>query len=247
MKVEIGVVTETWLADGHGLDDDVDDLLLGAGLGMLYRNREANSRGVAHGGVAIFYKESSMSMKAVKLHNPGKYEVVMGVATVKGYSRKLVVVACYLPPNYTFTRARKAMDFIAGCVTRAKRQYDDPFLVVTGDFNQWKVEEVLADFADMDESDVGPTRSGRCIDRVFTNFSAAVDKCGTVPPLETDDQTSKKSDHAIAYVRADLPRVAEVKWLDYEYRYFNEDSSKLFGGWLACQDWNDLRLSLIHI
>ena len=103
------------------------------------------------------------------------------------------------------------------------------------------MEEVLADFTDVVESDVGPTRSGRCIDRVFTNFGGSVDKCGTVPPLETDDQTAKKSDHAVAYVRADLPRVAEVRWLDYMYRYFNEDSSKLFGGWLACQDWNELR------
>ena len=71
-----------------------------------------------------------MSLKAVKLHNPGKYEVVMAAGSLKGYSRKLVVVACYLPPNYPVARARKAMDFVAGCVTRAKRQFSDPFIIV---------------------------------------------------------------------------------------------------------------------
>ena len=41
------------------------------------------------------------------------------------------------------------MDFLAGCVTRAKRQYADPFIIVVGDFNQWKIDEVLADHLDL--------------------------------------------------------------------------------------------------
>ena len=74
------------------------------------------------------------------------------------------------------------MDFIAGCVTKAKRQYEDPFILITGDFNQWRVEEVLVDFMDVKEAPVGPTRSGHCIDRVFSNFQDFSMGQGTLPP-----------------------------------------------------------------
>ena len=142
------------------------------------------------------------------------------------------------PPNYNVTKGRRFMDFIAGCVTRAKRQYTDPFIVVAGDFNQWKVGEVLEDYLDIKEQSVGPTRLGRQIDRVFTNFGSCTKDAGTVPPLKTDDQNAKKSDHSVAFIKAVLPRSIPVVWLEYSYRYYNEDSAKLFRGWL---------LSLIHI
>ena len=132
VDTSIAIVTETWLSDGHGLDDDVDDLLQGAGLGMLYRNRKANSRGVSHGGVAVLFREGALQLKAVKVHNPGKYEVLMTVGNIKGYTRKIIVIACYLPPNYNVSRGRRAMDFIARCVTKAKRQFDDPFILIGG-------------------------------------------------------------------------------------------------------------------
>ena len=143
--------------------------------------------------MAIFHKESELSLKEIKLHNPGKYEVVMAAGALKGYSRKLVVIGCYLPPNYNVSRGHKAMGFIAGCVTKAKRQYQDPFIIIAGDFNLWLVEEVLADHIDIQEAPVGPTRSGRAIDRIFSNFQNFVTEAGTVPPLESDDQTAKKA------------------------------------------------------
>ena len=136
MNVTIATITETWLADGEGLEEDVDDLLLGAGIGMIYKNRPVNDRGVAHGGVAICYRESAMSLKEVKTNNPGKYEVIMAAGTMVGFSRKMVVISCYLPPNYKTARARRAMDYISGCVTKAKRLFSDPFIIIAGDFNQ---------------------------------------------------------------------------------------------------------------
>ena len=77
LSAAIGVVTETWLTDGDTLDKEVEDLVLGTGLQMIYRNREPNARGFSHGGVAVIYKESMMDMKRVKLHNPGKFEVLL--------------------------------------------------------------------------------------------------------------------------------------------------------------------------
>ena len=44
MEGTIGVITETWLADGDKLKQDIDDLANGAGLGLICLNREPNTR-----------------------------------------------------------------------------------------------------------------------------------------------------------------------------------------------------------
>ena len=45
MGMACGVITETWLSDGEGLEEDLEDLVLGAGMGMLCLNRPKNSKG----------------------------------------------------------------------------------------------------------------------------------------------------------------------------------------------------------
>ena len=71
----MGVITETWLSDGESLDADIEGLCLGANLGMLCLNRPTNDRGFSHGGVAIVWKASDLTLRQVKLHNPHGYEV----------------------------------------------------------------------------------------------------------------------------------------------------------------------------
>lgn len=95
MNGTIGVVTETWLADGDTLHTDIQDLSNGAGLGMICLNREPNQAGVAHGGVAVTYKTTACSMKKLDLPNPEKFEILVTLATLPGYTRKLATVACY--------------------------------------------------------------------------------------------------------------------------------------------------------
>ena len=97
--MSIGVVAKTWLSDGQGLDKDVEDLLLGAGLGMLYKNRPLNQRGFSHGVVAILFRDSIMSLKEVMVHNPGKYEILMAVGAVKGFSHKIGGDCLLSPPK----------------------------------------------------------------------------------------------------------------------------------------------------
>ena len=48
LDASISVVTETWLADGPGLDADLDDLLLGTGINLITRNRAPGTNGVCH-------------------------------------------------------------------------------------------------------------------------------------------------------------------------------------------------------
>ena len=93
----------------------------------------------------------------------------------------MVTVAAYLPPNCPVGRGRASMEFVAGAISEAKRRFDDPLIVLVGDFNQWKIEDHLADFPDLMEHPVGVTRGQRCIDRIFTNIPGVVEE-GTVPP-----------------------------------------------------------------
>ena len=181
----LGIVTETWLANGQALDQDVQDLAGGAGLGLIHKNRPANAMGVAHGGVAVIYKKSECSVIEVDLPNPDGYEVLVTAASIPGYSRKLLVVACYVPPNYPVGRGRGCLSHIEDVVLELKRRYRDPFILVGGDFNQWQVQDALEGFPDIREAPVGPTRKDRCLDRIFSNFGRSIIEAGSVPPLET--------------------------------------------------------------
>ena len=102
---------------------------------------------------------------------------------------------------------------------------------------------MLSDHLDVKETDVGPTRSGHQIDCIFTNFEDSIVDRGTVPPLETDDQTAKLSDYRIAFAKSVIPRTVPVKWLTYSYWYYNPDSATMFGGWLAHKRWDDLTMA----
>ena len=235
LDVTLGVITETWLADGKSLTRDIQDLAAGAGLGMVCLNRRPNDRGVAHGGVAVVHNTASCTLAKIDLPNPGNFEVLVTMSNIPGHSRKLLTVACYLPPNYNTRRGKEALDHIENVVMELKRRYRDPFIMVAGDFNQWPVQDALR------EAPVGPTRKDRSIDRIFTNFNRSVTECGTVPPLEPEPgHQGTKSDHKIAYARAALPRNRTFEWITYQYRYYNQEAVGNFGAWLAQKDWVDV-------
>ena len=80
-------------------------------------------------------------------------------------------------------------------------------------------------------------RNNRCIDRTFLSYGHSV--AGTVPLLESDDST-KNSNHKLAFLLSSIPRVAPYEWLSYSYWYYNPDSAKAFGGWQASKSWEDL-------
>ena len=236
MKASISIITETWLSDGQSLDDDLQDLEHGAGIKFLVKNRKPGVRGVTHGGVAIAFKTGAADLKKLDFSNEHDYEVLVAGGTVPGHARKLVVIAAYVPPNYSQARGIGCLDYISDVVMQIKRKYKDPYIVIGGDFNQWDVADALEDYPDVREVCVGPTREDRAIDRMFVSFRDDVEAFGTLEPLETDDG-SKKSDHRIAYLEADLARSAGFEWITYSYRFYNEAAVKLFGEWVVGQDW----------
>ena len=233
----MAVVTETWLADGDTLEDDKQDLFLGAGISMLCRNRKKDSRGMSYGGVALFYREDMCNFKKLDLKNEDDFEVLVAVGSLVGHSRKIITIACYIPPNYPVPRGNSCLEYIASLVIEVKRRYKDPYIIISGDFNQWNPTPLFDDFTDIKETSDGPTRGNHIIDRTFHNFEQVTSK-GILNPLQTDMDLVRESDHKVCYLTAKLAKKAKYRWLKYSYRYKNPDSCKQFGEWLVSKDWS---------
>ena len=146
-------------------------------------------------------------------------------------------MAAYLPPGYDKQRGRGALDYVEEVVIEVKRRYVDPFIVMAGDFNHWKIEESLSNFVDIKEVRVGSTRGSRSIDRVFLNVSRCVVESCTLLPLETEREETRKSDHLIVYCKVLLNRQETYRWESYSYRYFNDRSVEKFREWIVFYDW----------
>lgn len=241
LDATLTVVTETWLADGQGLEDDKQDLFLGAGISMMCKNRNRNDRGLVHGGVAVLYNEQICNFSRIDFKNEEDFEILAAAGKMPGLQRKIIVVACYIPPGYNVPRANRCLETISGIVIEAKRSYKDPYIIVTGDFNQWDLETALEEFRDLVECSAGPTRGNRVIDRTFTNLENITEKA-VLQPLQTDEDNGpiRHSDHGLFYLTSRLDRRAKYKWLKYSYRYNNEESRKKFGAWITFKDWRNV-------
>lgn len=124
LEASFAVVTETWFSEDSRLELEAENLLLGSGISMLTKNRELTDRGIAHGGVAILARDNVTKMKVFDFGNPEKFEVLPVVASLHGLKRKIFFVCCYIPPGYN------------DLVLEAKDKLDEPYICVTGDFNQ---------------------------------------------------------------------------------------------------------------
>ena len=144
------------------------------------------------------------------------FEVMVAAGSVKGHTRKMVVVGCYLPPGYAPGQGEEALQHISDVLVHVKQRFTDPYIIVTGDFNQWAVEDTLLDFPDIREAPVGATRNGRAIDRIFTNMSRSVGVAGVLAPLETEEG-DKKSDHGVAYCSIEIPKLRSFEWQTFTY------------------------------
>ena len=240
LEVDFAVLTETWLQD-HTADELREELVMGSGFGMVVRNRRPTVNGVCYGGVAVVWRESVGRLAEIQFKNPDGYEVLVGAISLRGHSRKLVIVACYLPPGYNKIRGNGALCYVEDVVIEAKRKYKDPYLLIAGDFNQWKIGNVLANFQDIKEVNIGSTRGDKAIDKIFVNFSRSVVGSGTVDPLETEDEEAAKSDHRVAYCKAVLERRQKYEWETYSYRHYNDDSVERFREWVVMHGWEEVK------
>ena len=241
---DFALLTETWLNDEH-IEELQQDLSLGSGLGLLALNRKPLNNGVSYGGVAITWRESVGRLSKIQVKNSDEYEVLAAAVSLRGHSRKLVLVVCYVPPGYNRDRGKGAIDYVESVVIELKRRYQDSYVLVGGDFKQWRIDEAMDNFADIKEVGVGPRRGRRSIDQVFTNMYRSVTESGTKTPLETEDDDkgkTKKSDHRVVFCKISLQRRTKFRWINYSYRHYNDESVRKFREWIVSVSYTHLTL-----
>ena len=84
---------------------------------------------MAYGVVGLF-----CNFKELQLDNPNNFEVLPAIGSVQGLSRKVALLGCYIPPNYTTARAASCLRYIEELVIELKRRLKDPMIIVSGDF-----------------------------------------------------------------------------------------------------------------
>ena len=207
-EASVGVVTETWL-DGEPIEEELSEE---HGIGFISRNRtQRATNDVRYGGVAVAWRESHASLKRLDINNPEDKEVLVATGKINGHIRKMVVLACYLPPGYSKKRGEGALDFINETIVSLKQKCTDPYIIIAGDFNQWQVADPLLDFPDIREAAVGPTRGTMEIDKIFTNLSRSISEAGSLVPLETADGTCQ-SNHKVVFCKAAITKMRTFKW-----------------------------------
>ena len=94
------------------------------------------------------------------------------------------------------------MQLVVDVVHEAKRKLRNPYIIISGDFNQFQIEKSLEEHVDIKQAKTGNTRGVRCLDKVFTNFDKHIRNKGVVAPLQSE--AGVNSDHMVAYIQASL-------------------------------------------
>ena len=237
IEADVAVVTETWLQDS-AVEGTVIDLAGEHGLDSFFLNRsEVAANGRKYGGVAVFGRKSSTKFTRIEIKNPDSFEVLCVAGKVNKMKEKVVVIAVYIPPNYTRVKADQCLDYISDVVSEVKRLYDSSIVTVAGDWNQWDVSKVLDDHPDFSEVLHGPTRSDRKIDKFLVNFQRLIVQADVLPPL--DDGAGRVSDHQIPFFKTKF-RVATERKVTYKYRHYTEEGARKFQDWISMHQFDSV-------
>ena len=102
-------------------------------------------------------------------------------------SRRLVVVGIYILPRCKAPQIHDALDKLSNVIRKAKDTFDDPIIVVGGDFNRTNEQEAIGDFPDMTVVSSSPTRLTSVLDKLLTNYEEQIFNSYICPPLTTND------------------------------------------------------------
>ena len=209
-------LSETWLSDSPELLNDIDDLEMGTGYGLLCKNCLQSARGYSTGGVAIAYQKADLSLKVVDM--PGNdYEFLFAVGSMPRFSRIFLAICAYLPPGLPASSVDSALCYLVDAILELKSRFKDPFITISGDCNNYHVSTYLANYPDISLLLTGPTRGDRTLDLIFTNFPDQITQLGTLDPLEDDSNKGFPSDHLVVFCSAELPRFQAYEWTSFSY------------------------------
>ena len=236
-KIDIALISESWLKDGETLDRDIIDLEHGSNMKILYRNRSSKRNGMRRvgGGVSIVYNMSSCSFRERKLAG-NKYEIVVATGKVGKIARQVTAICLYVEPTIKAQELDDLRSLISDQVLMSKASSDDPIIILGGDMNRRDLAPAFDDFHDICRANFDPTRRGACLDVLFTN--ANVLNTQVWPPLETD--AGIKSDHECVIIKCREPRPRPFHYIMKTARRHTDKACAVFGQELRQTDWATL-------
>ena len=187
MKLHFACITETWFRGGRNLEQSLDDFEGANAIKFLHKSRDGRGRGPAGGGVALAFDTRTCNFKRRKISNAVKgHEILSAVGKVGNIARKVVVLVVYIPPKTKAAAQEEIAAAVSNEIARAHAEYNNPLVVIGGDFNKRDISAGLADSCVFEEAQTGPTRGPNKLDLVYTNFGSSIQEAQTLPPLQSE-------------------------------------------------------------
>ena len=227
--LNVGLVSETWLKNGKSTTDNIRDLEDSHKIGMIVENR-VGKRG---GGVGIVYDSHKLSLKKEK-RAPPNHEFVAASGKMVGIKRKLYVLSYYFPPNQKAAITKSMMEEIEDRIGRAKREMDNPYIIVGGDANNKIKDGWLADYPDVTDCKIPPTHGNGALLAAASNIRDI--RTTVCPPLISRDGIS--SDHSTAVCRATIKKLDHFVKTKITVRPITKKGMESLKTKLLFQDWN---------
>ena len=233
LSTDVCLLTETWFT--KKINNEIEDFTAKTHLDFLRKDRTTGRRG---GGIAICFDRRKISLSKAKIP-PSKHEVFAAIGRRKGQRRKILFIVIYVPPWYNADQNRSFYNYVNDALLALTSKYDDPYIMVGGDFNRRDFKEATRDHPSVKLITTGPTRNHATLDLVGSNCNEDVINSGTVAPIRSSEGTH--TDHKTVFVRFRIPRVPSYTIQSYSYHHVDESGHKKFGEWLAKQDWSQLK------
>ena len=115
----------------------------------------------------------------------------------------------YLPSWYNAEQNRSLYRHTNDVLLVLRIKYENPYILVGGDFNRRSLAEATRDFPDVKPIHTGPTRHDSVLDVLACNFSTSTVNCGTVDPIF--NALGSESDHLTHHASFWMPRVPRYK------------------------------------
>ena len=235
-KLDVALITESWLKDSKILNRDVIDLEFGSNRKIIYKNRparKASARAVG-GGVSIVYDKSRCSMRERKIVG-NKFELVLAVGKIGKIKRPFAFFCMYLEPKMKAADLDELNELVCSEIVQLQAS-GDHLIFVGGDLNRKSIQRAIRDFPDIVQLNNEPTRGAHCLDVMFSNSSNAT--ASMWPPLETELRIP--SDHQCVLLKCSESQERNFTWVNKKVRKQTDKACRQFIDEIRGMDWNEV-------
>ena len=135
--------------------------------------------------------------------------------------------------------------FANNCRILLKLRYDDPYVIVAGDFNRRDFKSTDREFPEIKPILTGPTQGQTVLDIVGTSFNPLLLEAAVIDPIMINDPNlGADADHSIVCTKFRRARVPQYKVESYSYCRLTEDRNAKLAEYLDEQaEWHDVSSS----